>query len=363
MRSSFDKSNYKFISFQKASNNVEPIVKEVEVKESSSIKEAQEFYLNLINEPSSDKHNNQKQTINNYHKNTLSNEIKTKYSPKTKRIANLNKNGYLKAAQTDDLNYIKQYLDLNLTLNELDDYKWNVLMIAIASSNNDIVKYLLETQTNKSDFSDLINWKDMSGNDPESLAIRFNNKQALELIQKAKQMNVNNVNKNLTENINELCEKKSDNYYCDVCKQTYDSYLDHIKSIPHQLNENENQPVSLKANYYLRPSNKGYQLLMKSGWNESSGLGLKEQGDTRPIRTRVKLDRLGIGISNDDKDAKTIITTRSKRVFELKQNDSEKKSHERIEDVFKRAKLAEKSKKKITKSKNFDRNYRYYFNN
>lgn len=362
MKSSFDKSNYKFISFQKATNKSKQIVNEVEVKESSSSIEAQEFYLNLIKESSSD--NNHKLIEKSQQSspiNVTTSDKKTKYSPKIKRISNLNKTGYLKAAQTNDLNYIKQYLDSNLILNEYDDYKWNVLMIAIASLNNDIVKYLLETQTNKPDFNDLINSKDMSGNDPESLAIRFNNKEAIKLIQNVKKMNVNSVNKNMT--MNKPCEKISDNYYCDVCKKTCDSYLDHIKSIPHQLNENETQQVSLKTNYYLRPSNKGYQLLMKSGWNESSGLGSKEQGETRPIRTRVKLDRLGIGIPDDDKDAKSI-STRSRKVFDLKRNDNQKKSGgERIEDAFRRAKQAEKSKTKINKSKNFERNFRYYFNN
>jgi hypothetical protein len=166
----------------------------------------------------------------------------------------------------------------------------------------------------------------------------------------------------LTVNNNESCVKISDNYYCEVCKQTCNSYSDHIKSISHQFNENESQSVSLKANYYLRPSNKGYQLLKKSGWNESSGLGLKEQGEIRPIRTRVKLDRLGIGIPNDDKDVKTV-STRSKKLFDLKRNDNEKKSSRRIEDDFKLAKLAQKSKNRITRSKNFERNFRYYFNN
>ena len=96
---------------------------------------------------------------------------------------------------------------------------------------------------------------------------------------------------------------------------------------------------------------------MKSGWNELAGLGANEQGDTRPIRAKVKLDRYGIGIKKDDTHSKPM-TTRCKKLFDLKKEDNScvAKSSRSEDNLIKKTSMNKKSK-------NFERNLRFYFNN
>lgn len=45
----------------------------------------------------------------------------------------------------------------------------------------------------------------------------------------------------------------------------------------------------------LPPSNRGFALLLRSGWAEGTGLGADRQGAVEPLETLVKRDRRGIG--------------------------------------------------------------------
>jgi hypothetical protein len=89
-------------------------------------------------------------------------------------------------------------------------------------------------------------------------------------------------------------EPKKEKIFCELCGENIaeESLSLHYRSVLHQFNlQNKPKPI-----YGLPPSNIGYQMMLKSGWQEERGLGAEEQGRLAPIKTRVKNDKLGLGI-------------------------------------------------------------------
>ncbi len=84
--------------------------------------------------------------------------------------------------------------------------------------------------------------------------------------------------------------------FCDVCNDKYDSNRasleQHQASTVHQFNMH----LPVKKSYTIPPSNRGYRMLKRAGWDEEQGLGVSNQGTRDPIKTRLKPDRLGLGM-------------------------------------------------------------------
>ncbi|KAJ1556746.1 G patch domain and ankyrin repeat-containing protein 1 [Nowakowskiella sp. JEL0078] len=116
-------------------------------------------------------------------------------------------------------------------------------------------------------------------------------------------------------------------YFCEICDKQIDekSYGSHETNLPHLMSIDE---WKKKKGYFdnfkpplvysVKPDNIGYKLLVKNGWQHSTGLGPSHSGRPLPIPTRIKLDRRGIGMKHiskrkldhsdkDVKDAKFIL--------------------------------------------------------
>lgn len=345
------KSSYKFINFKKQSSEKQS-EKAGKESEEASDESIGEFYKKLIKTPSSN--STKKSQIANAQ---IRNNKKGEDVQRVKEKPNFNPKEFLKAAQTNNLEFIKSYIQNEQELNVADNFKWNALMISTASSNNQIVKYLLNEQKDNKQYNEMIYMKDDSGNDAELLASKFNNLDALKLIRKAKE-SIEKTESDSSTKKEEHGENKAEmneHFYCKKCRKTFDTNeQEHVKSIAHQLNELELEPCSSKStknNYYIRSSNKGYQLLLKSGWKESSGLGKEEQGELKPIKTTLKLDRLGLGV-----EAPSDMPKSKSKLIQLKTAQY----NDRIESKFKKAL---KAKHKSEKNKDFEKKFRSYFNN
>lgn len=322
------KSKYKFIDFKKESLLDDD-------KASTTNENLKEFYQDLISERTNTTDNkneietntNQVITIND--KNETKNRESKSYKP----------NEYLKAAQNNDLNLIVSFLEHDPSrINLKDDYKWNALMIAVASHNNDIVEYFMHNQAQNEYFGDFLNAQDSAGNTPRSLAIKFNNKKALKLLEESHHQ--------LRNQPEQESKQELKSFYCKLCDMnTLESEENHLKSMSHLINENERETDKNKLtyNYHLRSNNKGYQLLCRSGWNEQSGLGRQEQGSRFPIKTKLKLDREGIGLDKNESKKEANTSTKG-----------------RIETSFKSFQEMRKKEKRLRR---LERNLRFEFNN
>jgi hypothetical protein len=98
-------------------------------------------------------------------------------------------------------------------------------------------------------------------------------------------------------------------------------------------------------------------MMVKQGWNESTGLGAHEQGRVNPVRAQMKLDRHGIGVvrENRSKTKKTglpVFDTSKAKIFKLKKSKSSSDG----------VSLKEYKKEK-SRMNTLERNLRFYFNN
>ena len=185
LRSSLFKTNFKFIQFKKKSDSQQD---ETCLKQPENTESIQQFYNELVSQETA--------------KPELCSQVTCKakkfisHTPLKKSILNKTKKEFLKAAEKNDLELIKSYLEdesrsgnshkSNFELNSCDDFKWNILMISVVSFSNEIVNYLLVVHSNHEQFSELLYAKDLSGSDAEQLAIKCNNFKALEMIRAAK---------------------------------------------------------------------------------------------------------------------------------------------------------------------------------
>lgn len=290
----------KFIDFKKPGTSIES-------NSNSSISdciEVKEFYTELVS-------NDDKPIYDDNDQNEI------QYICTKKAIPIISNDEYLKAAQYNKLTTVSQFIENNKDqINFKDSFGWNALMIAIASSkSNRIVEYLF-TQVDNPLFEELLYSQDSAGNSALTIANKKSNKLAIDLIEKFN--HVKDLSKKI-KNIEEIDLVNDDIEqvkYCETCNIKY-SNIQHLSSISHLLNSESTCSFkpSFSYNYHIQRENKGYQLLCKSGWtNNKKGLGKFEQGQLCPIKTRQKLNRYGIGATNDEQ---TVCKTKESNKFRL----------------------------------------------
>ena len=88
-------------------------------------------------------------------------------------------------------------------------------------------------------------------------------------------------------------------WYCDQCKEEVAaSRRQHYATILHHFHT----PSSLHLPpFVLQPSNRGYQMMLRAGWQEE-GLGAQGAGRLNPPKTLLKRDKLGLGAAALGKD-------------------------------------------------------------
>jgi ankyrin repeat protein len=244
---------------------------------------------------------------------------------------------YLKAAETNDVEVIQNYIESGFNINAVDAYKWSALMIAIYAINLEVVEILLH---NKCDLT----VQDSAGNNAIKLAFKKYDKRVIDLLLKYAVKTEKDDSKQ-HEPQTSVTTTTSAPQHCTHCNVAYDVHSNHMSSIVHLVNEYEKNPdFKCKIlSYKLDETNKGFQMLIKNGWSANSGLGVNEDGRMNPVKAVQKLDRLGFGSQQSEK------ATKSVKFFQpLKPNESHVKS---IKDI----------KKNNDKERRFERQMRRYF--
>jgi len=289
--------------FVKAKQNDDEKVK-VETERQNIFKgsEAKEFYQSVLSEPSEPL----KKTIKKKSK-----KIEIKISTE-KKILNVRETDLCRAAEMDDIEFMKEALENRPDLkNYQDHYGWSVLMIASKAGSKKVTQYLMDLKVETS-------LKDKSGLDCFKLAKNDEIKEILrpKILPKIKSEK-------------KLAEPKDQQ--CDLCQIENLSKSDlkaHVSSTVHQFKFQSQSSGSQKVHYVIPEANRGFQMMLDSGWERNKGLGPHgKSGKLYPVKTALKRDRTGLGL--DEEGAKKKVT--HFEPFDQKSVENPKKNSERIE--------------------------------
>lgn len=170
-------------------------------------------------------------------------------------------NEFLKHAQEGNLRQVQELLsDNSVDINACDQFSWTALMCASHGGQIHIVKYLLEKGAL---------WKyhkDLQGRTAMDLAKLSGRYDILKLLASHSSQTKSKHDK--------ICREASSSkktiFWCSICEQEFtDDKKRHEGSTVHLFNI---QQKPQRTFYYIPEGNVGYQMMLKSGWNEDQGL-------------------------------------------------------------------------------------------
>lgn len=222
------------------------------------------------------------------------NEATNTFSKSSKTIVNVetnvtNVNKLFKAIELADVDFIR--LNFNSeNVNVTDQFGWTPLMSAAYSGHFDIVNYLLMLGAD-------LKAKDKSGLTAMDLAARKNHLHIMSFLKEHTQNNKKKVEKNkksTNDSVHDTGSTSEQGFYCDTCKIFFkeSSRNKHETSTLHVFNS---KPKISNTFYGIPKQNKGYQMLLSTGWDEEGGLGPDGEGQKYPVKTILKRDRKGLG--------------------------------------------------------------------
>lgn len=270
-------------------------------------------------------------------------------------LAQITINTLLKAVEQKDLKFLQKHMTSE-NVNVSDDFGWTPLMSAAYCGHLEIVKFLLNLGANKKT-------RDRSGLTAAQLALKKNYLSIVALLKKksdsmssSNQISTNSPKisntdalsarkstESLTEHDKDVCNvleqktqfEQNTQFYCEICKTTFQetTLKKHESSTLHIFNM---KPKLKHAMYGITRQNKGYRMLLNTGWDEEAGLGPSGKGIKYPIKTCLKMDRKGLGqlVENEYKvthfkpgDATAINNIKIPKQKTLKKRDRERLLH------------------------------------
>lgn len=178
-------------------------------------------------------------------------------------------------SQNNDTTKLLQLLNSGVDVNARDTFGWTSLMCAACNGAEDAVKLLLK-------FGADVSAKD-PGYDAKYLAKKHKHFGIVHLLRGRKSPS----------RATTSSQSKQELMNCDTCKQTYtSSRRRHEASTVHLLAKHA---MKTKTFYGISETNRGFQMLMRNGWDREHGLGPDGSGRKFPVKAVEKKDRKGIG--------------------------------------------------------------------
>lgn len=203
-----------------------------------------------------------------------------------------NINSIMKAVEINNVSEVKSLMQGNENnINKTDQFGWTPLMCACCAGSIDTVQYLLQLNPD-------LSVQDKKGNMCFSLANSKGHYEIITLLKKYLETSKSTAqsNNNNTRNNTKL---KTDSgikeFFCDICRQSFKNTdrSEHVTSTVHLFNAASKS--KMPTMYGIPESNKGFQLLLRHGWDKEKGLGPEGSGHKFPLKTILKQDRLGLG--------------------------------------------------------------------
>ena len=175
-------------------------------------------------------------------------------------------------------------------INSSDQYGWTALMCAAACNNLEAVKLLIQEGAHYN--RTLV---DKGGYTLRDICVR-NNATDVEVYLSSLEEDDYKTNSVNTDD----CVGFDDNdevTECETCGVSLRKSLlkKHETSVAHLLKDTSK---SLPDNPYTIPEhNVGFQMMLRTGWEQQSGLGPDGSGRKKPVKTTLKLDKAGLGLN------------------------------------------------------------------
>lgn len=190
---------------------------------------------------------------------------------------------FLKAAQNGDIRVVKKCIKSGIEINCVDSYGWTALMCASHSGNEQVVSYLLKKGINR-------HILDRRKIDAVYIARKAGHTNLADFIHRFDCSKV----KCGRQGRQDKQQSETVEFFCDVCNKNVSQTEgeNHETSTVHLFNRKlKPKPDS----FLIPPGNRGYQLMLKSGWDGEKGLGSRGQGQRYPVKTVLKRDRQCLG--------------------------------------------------------------------
>lgn len=316
------------------------------------------FYECLINDDISESNSIEcvKQSSNLKLKEPLNRKVNFDSNPsankKFYKLSSLSKKEILLAIENDDIEVLKSALNgewKNEIIFGKDQYGWTSLMIAACAGSLETVKVLLQKGASVTE-------KDRSGNTCLTLARKRRNHSVINYINlyisgqlsdpgKSKQVK--------TSYRDELVEVKK----CELCNLFFHSHRlskQHFSSTIHLLNlerkELEDNGGHPKVHYGISQANRGFQMMLSSGWDSNVGLGPTGKGKLYPVKTVLKRDKYGLGLETSNKEP-TCTTSKKAKVTHFGPYDSSSVKSDAVTDRAETSATLNKKDRSRKKSK------------
>ena len=204
---------------------------------------------------------------------------------------------FLQSAQLGHLNTVKLHLERGLDLDVTDQYGWTALHCSAFEGHGETVQLLLQSGAN-------VSHADNQGQTALTVAeSAFRSNKDADSAEKRKK--VAQVCQMLRDFMNGKedwgmdrikTEQTSEAFFCETCGREFSDTTrkKHETSTIHLFNNN---PKDRRGTFYHLPeNNKGFRLMVQSGWDRDKGLGPEgREGLKFPVKTFLKRDRLGLG--------------------------------------------------------------------
>ena len=272
--------------------------------------EAKQFYEDVISTPKESREgelrtSTRKRRQSKVKKRTQANKIlKTDETSPATRVSVSRVFCY---AQEGDLERIKDAISNGrCDINATDHFHWTLLMSAAYAGHTHIVEYLLSMGARWRDYVD------RSGCNAVDLARRaghialacftetYEDATAVregttnDTSQHGTQVATNTGHATTGSRFGRAQHRTPTSSYCDICEQNVtESFTEkHTTSTVHQFSCQHGPPIH---SYVIPQSNRGYQMMLRSGWDPERGLGADQEGKKFPVKTILKRNRLGFG--------------------------------------------------------------------
>lgn len=224
-----------------------------------------------------------------------------KYRPKEDKICvkeisqgrtTVDINILMKAVETGRIKDVQNILEQSKdNLNRQDQFGWTPLMSACCSGNLLMVQQLLQWNPD-------INVCDKRGYNCKKIASMKGYHRIVNAIVQYRHRPVKTLEKQTLKDESKITNSESTVapfFYCKECKQniTKSTYKKHLSSTVHNFSLSTKR--KMMTMYSIPESNKGFQIMVKSGWDKEVGLGPSGHGYKYPPKTILKQDRTGLG--------------------------------------------------------------------